>query len=71
MSNNPDDVLGGITHDEGDAKDAKALDKEFDMICKANAAKLLKELAELAAIHAAKPPSYPPPNYMFATLYRQ
>lgn len=71
MSNNPDDVLGGTTHDEGDAKDAKALDDELKKIQSSNAI----ELAEaINAIQFATPPSYPPPNYMFdmfATLYRQ
>ena len=61
MPKNPDCVLGGTTHDEGDAADTAEINSEFDQICAANLANLAKFIRELVAIRFAKPPPYPPP----------
>ena len=56
-----DCVLGGTTHDEGDAADTAEINSEFDKICAVNLANLAKFIRELKAIDNAKPPPYPPP----------
>lgn len=66
--NNPDCVLCGCKYDKSDAIDEAELDANLAVI---KAEKEIELVNTINAIRSAKPPPYPPPNYMFGTMSKQ